>query len=186
MKRAERQQLNHAVRVRDPVAFIQRHDGVEIDDPETGERDAYWDGGYTGNPALFPLFDAALPADIVIININPLERNQLPVTSQQIQNRINEISFNSSLFRELRAISFVQRLLDTGRLEAAEMARLYIHMIADDVLMNDLSVATKLVPTAPVLERLKSAGQKAADTFLEQHMDRLGQESTVDLQAMFN
>jgi len=127
---------------------------VEIEDPDSGRMEAYWDGGYTGNPALFPLFATELPDDIVIVNINPLEREQIPITPQQIQNRINEISFNSSLFRELRAISFVQRLLQEGKLEPGSMARLFVHMIADDDLMTDLSVATKLVPTAPVLHRL--------------------------------
>ena len=66
---------------------------VELFDPETGRNEAFWDGGYTGNPALFPLFQRDLPDDIVIININPLERDELPVTPKQIQNRINEISF---------------------------------------------------------------------------------------------
>lgn len=159
---------------------------VKIHNPETGETDAYWDGGYTGNPALFPLFEDHLPDDIVIVNINPLERNQLPITPQQIQNRINEISFNSSLFRELRAISFVQRLLDDGKLAPGTMARLYIHMIADDQLMNDLSVATKLVPTAPVLARLKNAGRAAADQFLDRDAPHLGTKSTVNLREMFS
>ena len=76
--------------------------------------DAYWDGGYTGNPALFPLFDRALPRDILIVNINPLERPELPITARDIQNRINEISFNTSLFREMRAVEFVQRLIHAG------------------------------------------------------------------------
>jgi len=159
---------------------------VEIENPETGETDAYWDGGYTGNPALFPLFKDSLPGDIVIVNINTLEREQLHMTPQQIQNRINEISFNSSLFQELRAIDFVQRLLDDGKLEPGSMARLFVHMIADDDLMNDLSVATKLVPTAPVLRRLKEAGQAAAQTFLDRDAPHLGKESTVDLRAMFS
>ena len=80
---------------------------VEMFDTETGRGEAFWDGGYTGNPALFPFFDSALPRDIVVININPLEREELPTTPQQIQNRLNEISFNTSLLRELRAIDFV-------------------------------------------------------------------------------
>lgn len=159
---------------------------VEIENPKTGEMDAYWDGGYTGNPALFPLFATDLPEDIVIVNINPLERAETPVTPQQIQNRINEISFNSSLFRELRAISFVQRLLDEGKLEPGSMARVHVHMIADDDLMNDLSVATKTVPTAPVLSKLKEAGQAAADVFLERDLPKVGKSSTVDLRAMFD
>lgn len=159
---------------------------VEIDDAETGRRESFWDGGYTGNPALFPLFDVSLPEDVVIININPLERDALPVTPQQIQNRINEISFNSSLLRELRAISFVQRLLADGSLEPGRMKRVLIHMIADDALMNELSVATKLVPTPYVLHRLKDAGRSAAGKFLAAHKADIGKQSSVDLPAMFN
>ncbi len=158
---------------------------VDIPDPDTGESEPYWDGGYTGNPALFPLYRDNLPADIVVVNINPLERDETPVTPQQIQNRINEISFNSSLLRELRAISFVQRLLDRGQMDEGQMARVYVHMIADDRLMNDLSVATKLLPTPPVLSRLKSAGVAAAEQFLERDFDKVGKESSIDLREMF-
>lgn len=159
---------------------------VEIDDPRTGRREAYWDGGYTGNPALFPLFNTGLPDDVVIVNINPLERDELPKTPQQIQNRINEISFNSSLLRELRAISFVGRLLDEGALERGRMSRVLVHMIADDALMTGLSVATKMVPMPTVLHGLKTAGREAADRFLAAHRDDLGVRGTVDLAEMFN
>ncbi len=158
---------------------------VEIYDPKTERTEAYWDGGYTGNPALYPLFGGDLPDDVVIVNINPLERDEVPKTPQQIQNRINEISFNSSLFRELRAINFVQRLLAEGKLKAGEMSRVLVHMIADDALMNDLSAATKIVPNPVVLNRLKQAGRNAADQFLSAHKGDLGQRSTVDLPAMF-
>lgn len=158
---------------------------VEIDDPETGQTEAYWDGGYTGNPALYPLFARDLPDDIVIININPLERDSVPRTAHQIQNRINEISFNSSLLRELRAIGFVQRLLDDGTLESDRMSRVLVHMIADDELMNDLSVATKLVPNSYVLDRLKTAGRAAADTFLTDHKSDLNARGTVDLTGTY-
>ncbi|WP_263829781.1 patatin-like phospholipase family protein [Ruegeria aquimaris] len=158
---------------------------VRIHDPKSGREEAYWDGGYTGNPALFPLFNRDLPDDVVIVNINPLERDDLPVTPQQIHNRINEISFNSSLLRELRAISFVQRLLEDGTLERGRMSRVLVHMIADDALMNSLSVATKLVPVPQVLLRLKEAGREAAGRFLEAHKLDLGTRSTVDLAEMF-
>lgn len=159
---------------------------VEIADPETGEVEAYWDGGYTGNPALFPLFGGGRPADIVIININPLERIGVPVTAQQIQNRINEISFNSSLMREIRAIAFVQRLLEDGTIDSKRMNRVLIYMIADDELMNALSVATKLVPNAFLLDRLKAAGRAAADSFLAAHKDDLNQRSTLNTEALVN
>ncbi len=158
---------------------------VEIFDPKSGRTEAYWDGGYTGNPALYPLFNNGLPDDVVIVNINPLERDGVPKTPQQIQNRINEISFNSSLFRELRAINFVQRLLAEGKLKAGEMSRVLVHMIADDALMNDLSAATKIVPNPVVLNRLKKAGRNAAEQFLTAYKDDLGERSTVDLPAMF-
>lgn len=152
---------------------------VEID----GE--AYWDGGYTGNPALFPLFGGNLPHDIVVININPLHRDDVPTDPQAIHNRINEISFNSSLFREMRAIDFVKRLVNDGTLGAGSMRNILVHMVSDDVLMNDLNVASKSVANPVVLARLKSAGRAAADRFLNTHFDDLGVRDTVDLRAMF-
>ena len=152
---------------------------VEIDG------DHYWDGGYTGNPALFPLFGNDLPPDIMVVNINPLERYEVPRSPQAIQNRINEISFNSSLLRELRAIHFVQRLLNDGTVPEGAMKRVYVHMIANDDLMRDLSVATKLLPVPQLLSRLKDAGRKAADQFLKDHWSDIGERSTVDMQEMF-
>ena len=158
---------------------------VEMFDTETGQVEAFWDGGYTGNPALFPLFDRRLPDDIVVININPLERSELPTTPQQIQNRLNEISFNSSLLREMRAIDFVQRLLEDGTFKPGRMAQVYTHMIADDALMNALSIATKTVPNAYIIETLKDAGYAAAQAFLDQHFDDLNARSTLNLRDMF-
>lgn len=159
---------------------------VEMHDASTGQTEAFWDGGYTGNPPLFPLFEPELPDDILVININPLEREALPRTPQDIRNRINEISFNSSLLRELRAIEFVSRLIDEGRVEEGAMKRLRIHMIADDALMNDLSVATKLIPIPAVLARLKRAGAEAAEAFLHHHLGDIGARSSADLRTMFD
>jgi len=158
---------------------------VEVTDPETGTLEAYWDGGYTGNPALFPLFAKGLPADIVVVNINPLLRDEVPTSARAIQNRINEISFNASLLRELRAIEFVQRLIAQGRMDDTLMKRVLIHLIADDELMRHLSVATKTVPVPALLHQLFEAGRTAAATFLEQHLDSVGVESSIDLRAMF-
>ncbi len=158
---------------------------VEIPDAITGQPEAYWDGGYAGNPALFPLFAPDLPRDIVIANINPLYRDEVPTTATGIQNRINEISFNSSLLRELRAIEFVQRLLSVGTIPEGAMKHMLIHMVADDGLMRQLSVATKMVATPQVLHQLRAAGRGAADTFLRDHVDRIGIASSVDLVEMF-
>ncbi|MDA7424315.1 patatin-like phospholipase family protein [Thalassococcus lentus] len=158
---------------------------VELPDPLTGNTEAFWDGGYTGNPPLFPLFETAFPDDIVVININPMERRQTPRTPAEIRNRINEISFNASLLRELRAIDFVQRLLDEGAIQEGTRKRLRIHMIADDALMNDLSVATKTVPVPSLLLQLKQAGRRAAGDFLRDHKSDLGTRQSADLRAMF-
>ncbi|MEX0287045.1 MAG: patatin-like phospholipase family protein [Paracoccaceae bacterium] len=159
---------------------------IEIDDPETGRREAYWDGGYTGNPALFPLFNKGLPDDVVIVNINPLERDEVPKTPQQIQNRVNEISFNSSLLRELRAIAFVGRLLDEGKLERGSMSQVLVHMIADDDVMTQLSATSKLMATPRLIHRLRDAGHAAADRFLNAHKGDLGERGTVDLSEMYS
>ena len=149
------------------------------------EGEAYWDGGYTGNPALFPLFDRALPDDILVININPLVREDVPRSAQAIQNRINEIGFNTSLLRELRAIAFVKRLVSDGKVPAGAMKDVLVHMVADDDLMRRLNVATKLVPSRGVIDALFDAGRGAMDGFLSAHRDDLGCRGTVDLTAMF-
>lgn len=158
---------------------------VEMFDSETGQTEAFWDGGFTGNPALFPMFLPEFPEDIVIININPLESTDLPRTPVEIQNRINEISFNSSLLRELRAIAFVKRLLANGTLAPGSMRDLRVHVIADDALMNDLSVATKLMPVPYILGKLREAGYSAADGFLRNHKPDLNVSQTIDLEKMF-
>ena len=159
---------------------------VEFKDPKTNQVEAFWDGGYTGNPALFPLFDGNLPADILIININPLHREDLPRDSQAIANRINEISFNSSLLRELRAIEFVQRLLRSDTIKQGDMKSVLVHMIADDQLMNQLNVATKTIPVPAVLDKLRLAGREATKKFLNDHKTDLNKNETVNLRDMFS
>lgn len=144
----------------------------------------YWDGGYTGNPALFPLF--RMPGrDIVIVHINPIERPGVPKTARDILNRINEISFNSSLLRELRAIDFAHRLIESGRIGRGEMADVLIHSIRDDATMAELNVASKMMPDPALLDHLRAKGIEAADAFLRRHWGELGARGTVDLRAMF-
>lgn len=159
---------------------------VEIKDETSGKLEAYWDGGYTGNPALFPLFQPHLPADVLVVNINLLYREEVPTSAREIQNRINEISFNSSLLRELRAIDFVQRLLQTGKLEQDSMKSVLVHMVSDDALMAQLSVATKTIANPHVLFQLRNAGYAACDAFLEAHFDQIGKTGSVDLREMFS
>jgi len=152
---------------------------VEID----GE--AYWDGGYMGNPALFPLIYSCETSDIVIVHINPLRREKLPRTAIEIMNRVNEISFNSSLMREMRAISFVTRLIDEGKVNSNDMKRLFIHGISTDDATSDLGVFSKLNGDWGFLTHLPDIGRRCADAWLKANFDRLGQESTVDIRQQY-
>ena len=152
---------------------------VEID----GE--AYWDGGYMGNPALYPLIYSCKSADIVIVHINPLNRTEVPRTAADILNRINEISFNSSLMREMRAISFVTRLIAEKHIDDAELKHVLIHGIADDQLMTGLGVASKLNADWEFITHLRDVGRARAETWLAGNFARLGVESTVDIHTKF-
>ncbi len=157
---------------------------VEIEDPATGRTEAFWDGGYTGNPALWPLFPGDLPADILIVSLNPFHRTDVPRDALDIANRINEISFNASLLGELRAIAFARRLIDAGTIPQGAMRAVNLHMVRDDDLMDDLNMATKTLPVPAILSRLREAGRVAMDGFLARHRGDLGMRGTVDLAAM--
>ncbi|HEY7670288.1 MAG TPA: patatin-like phospholipase family protein [Hyphomicrobium sp.] len=152
---------------------------VEID----GE--AYWDGGFMGNPAIFPLIYNCTSKDVIIVHINPIERKKLPRTAPEIFDRMNEISFNSSLMREMRAVEFVTRLIDEGSLDAKKYQRMRIHSIRDDAEMAQLGVATKLNPDWNFLCRLRDAGRRRAEDWLEQNFDRVGHDSSIDLAEIF-
>lgn len=157
---------------------------VEIEDPATGRREAFWDGGYTGNPALWPLFPGDLPSDVLIVSLNPFHRTDVPRDALGIANRINEISFNASLLGELRAIAFVRRLVEGGTIPRGAMKAVNLHMVRDDDLMDDLNMATKTLPVPALLSRLRAAGRAAMDGFLARHRADLGVRGTLDLAAM--
>jgi NTE family protein len=155
---------------------------VEID----GEH--YWDGGYMGNPALFPFFYRCESRDVMIVHINPMERDALPMSAPDIMNRINEISFNSSLVRELRAIDFVGRLLDEEWLKDEyrdRLKRILVHSIRSDQALEDLSVASKFDLSWHFLQDLRDRGRGEAKNWLERHFDRLGETSTVNLKSEY-
>ena len=158
---------------------------VELDDPKTGQREAFWDGGYTGNPALFPLYERDLPDDIVVVAINPMQRADIPKTPGDIQDRVSEISFNASLLSELRAIDFVQRLIREGRMPKGVMKALRVHMIGDEALMAGLNPRSKMSPTPEFVAKMKAAGQAAASLFLAQHSADIGTRASTDLRALF-
>ena len=145
----------------------------------------YWDGGYMGNPAIFPLIYGCTSKDIVIVHINPLERDEVPRTATDILNRVNEISFNSSLMREMRAINFVTRLIDGGIVDGKHLSRLFIHSIFADHVMKKLGASSKLNADWSFLQHLHAAGRQAAAAWIESSFDRLGVASTIDIRAQY-
>lgn len=147
----------------------------------------YWDGGYTGNPPLFPFLRAALTEDVIVVQINPARRTGTPRRSREILNRLNEITFNASLSAELRAIDFVNQIIADGKLRrgtgADEFRQLNIHRIDLGAFGTKLTASTKLKTDFEFFELLRRAGQRAARRFLDCHFDAIGVRSTIDLAA---
>ena len=141
----------------------------------------YWDGGYMGNPAIFPLiYDCDAP-DVLIVQLNPLHRETVPTTAREILDRVNEISFNSSLMREMRAVHFVTRLIDAGKLNSGDYKRMNIHMVEADQDLKPLGASSKMNAEPEFLDHLKAIGRRACDRWLAEHFDQIGTDSTVDL-----
>ncbi|POF32624.1 patatin-like phospholipase family protein [Roseibium marinum] len=155
------------------------YQAVEID----GE--PYWDGGYMGNPPLYPLFYETGTPDVVLIQINPVERREVPKSAREILNRVNEISFNSTLLRELRAINFVTRLIEEGKLSPEDYMKVHMHRISA-VELKPLQASSKLNAEWSFLTELRDIGRKTAREWLDRHYDDIGKRSTIDLQAEYS
>jgi NTE family protein len=153
---------------------------VEID----GEY--YWDGGYTGNPSLFPFFYHVESSDILIIHINPIERPAPPIMATEIFNRITEISFNSGLLHEYRAIAFVQKMIDEKWIKDEFIKKfkyILLHSISTDNALSDLTAATKSSSDWDFLCMLRNRGQAHAGEWLARHFDKVGVQSSFDLKS---
>ncbi|MEM9047870.1 MAG: patatin-like phospholipase family protein [Pseudomonadota bacterium] len=144
----------------------------------------YWDGGYAGNPALYPLYDVEETKDILIVQINPVARPGVPTTAHDIQQRVNEITFNAPLLAEFRAIDFVRRMINAGLLERGKYRKIRIHMIRDDAHLNPLGSSSKLNAEWAFLEHLRDIGRSAAESWLAKHWSDLGVRPTVDIREM--
>jgi NTE family protein len=173
---------NHEVRAEVVLAstclpFI--FQAVEIDE------EYYWDGGYMGNPALFPLIYRCEASDIVVIHINPISRPTVPTTATEILNRINEISFNSSLMREVRAVEFLNRLVDEGRVLTPDIRQVRLHAIEADEVMQHLGAASKLNADWDFLIDLYTIGRKKADAWLRDDFSKVGIKSSIDIQDKY-
>ena len=147
--------------------------------------EGYWDGGYIGNPALYPLIYRCQSRDVVLVQINPLHRPEIPTSARDIVNRLNEITFNGNLLREMRAIEFVGRLLDEEQLSEQKYKRLLMHVIDSHDALAPLNASSKFNAEWAFLLHLHDIGRKAAQGWLAEHVDDLGQRSTVDIKEMF-
>lgn len=148
----------------------------------------YWDGGYMGNPVLYPLFYYTDSRDVIILHINPIERPGPPKKPTDIANRINEITFNSALMKELRAVFFVQKLMDDGWIKdefREKMKYVLIHSIRADTALSDLGAHSKMESDWGFLTMLRDRGRACAAGWLEHHFDDLGVRSTVNLKKEF-
>jgi len=145
----------------------------------------YWDGGYMGNPSLFPFHRSGPCSDIVIVQINPIERKGTPTSAHDIQNRVNEIAFNASLLKELRSIDFVDRLIEEGKLSPTDYRKQRLHLIENQEALIPFGAASKLNAEWEFLEMLRDLGRATAMKWLNANYERVGREQTVDIRAMF-
>ena len=145
----------------------------------------YWDGGYMGNPVLFPFHDSTKTLDYVIVQINPVFRKGAPKTAREIMNRVNEISFNSSLLMELRSIDFARKLIDEGKLDPKVYKRVNIHIISNDEALAPLGASSKFNAEWAFLDYLFEVGRDTASKWLAKSYDMLGVMPTVDVRGMY-
>ncbi|NCO20489.1 MAG: patatin-like phospholipase family protein [Rhodobacterales bacterium] len=145
----------------------------------------YWDGGYMGNPSLFPFHGQTGTDDIVVVQVNPIERKGAPKMPQDIQNRMNEISFNGSLLKELRSIDFVDRLIRQGKLSADNYRQVRVHVVENQLELKPLGASSKMNVEWAFLTKLRDIGRETATRWLDENLADIGNRSTVDLRAMF-
>jgi NTE family protein len=152
---------------------------IEID----GE--PYWDGGFAGNPTIMPLIRECASSDTILIQVNPVERPGTPRTAQEILNRVNEVSFNATLLKELRMIAMLRQVSDPGNSEGARWAQMRIHRVASAT-MTDLGASSKLNAEWEFLTMLRDEGRRSAEEFLTAHASNLGARSTLDIDALLD
>jgi NTE family protein len=150
---------------------------VEID----GE--AYWDGGYSGNPTITPLIRECKSHDTIIIPINPVERKGIPRAASEILNRLNEVAFNAVLLKELRMIALLRRVASIGDKEGEQWAKMRVHNVRSEI-MTELDASSKMIAEWDFFCLLRDEGRRSAQAFLERHADDLGRRSTVDLDTL--
>ena len=150
---------------------------VEID----GE--AYWDGGYSVNPALSPLIKECATADLVLVQINPLARQQTPKSSAEIVDRVNELTFNASLLTQMRAIDFVNRLVAEGAVSHARCKSVRVHRIDGGAALEAFPTSSRTSADGVLINQLFEAGRTSGKEWLAQHAAAIGHRATVDIRS---
>jgi NTE family protein len=152
---------------------------IEID----GE--AYWDGGYAGNPTITPLVRECSSSDTILVQVNPVERPGTPRSARDIVNRVNEVSFNATLLKELRMMAVLRQVSDPGNSEGARWAKMRIHRISSAT-MTELGYSSKLNAEWDFFIMLRNEGRRSAEAFLAAHGGDLGARSTLDLDGLLD
>ena len=143
----------------------------------------YWDGGYSGNPTITPLVRDCASDDTILVQINPVERPGVPRTAREINNRVNEVSFNATLLKELKMIDLLREVANPGDCEGALWARMRVHRVSSEELL-DLGYSSKLNAEWDFLVFLRNEGRRAAEAFLRTHGHDIGRRSTLDIEAV--
>lgn len=145
----------------------------------------YWDGGYMGNPAIWPLIYHSDSEDVLLVQLNPIVRPGTPRHAMDIINRLNEISFNSSLVAEMRAIHFVKKLIKTGKLDAREYHDMHMHLVTPPDTLHDMNASTKMNAEWQFFLSLHASGRAEMDAWLRKHKTSIGTRSTMDIEEHF-
>jgi NTE family protein len=145
--------------------------------------EAYWDGGYSGNPTITPLVRECASKDTILVQINPIERKLTPRSASDILNRLNEVSFNAVLLKELRMIALLRQVADAGNTEGAQWASMRIHRISTEM-MTELNASSKMIAEWDFLRMLRDEGRRSANYFLERHAADIGHRSSFDLDVL--
>jgi NTE family protein len=145
------------------------------------EGEHYWDGGYSGNPAIHPLIYNCTSRDIMLVQINPIKRDKVPTTASEIMDRMNEITFNAGLLAEMRAIDFVKRLIAQGKLDAHQYKDVLMHRIDGGELLEDYNAASKVSTNSQMIHKLCDLGRECTQKWLKQHVDHIGKHATLNI-----
>jgi NTE family protein len=140
----------------------------------------YWDGGYMGNPVLFPFFTESDSEDVILVQTNPIERRETPHSVRDILSRLDEITFNAPLLQEFRAIDFVARLIEAGRLDGTHYKQIRMHLVASEELQK-FGARSKMDADYDFFRELFAIGRDAGAQFLKQNFETIGSRATLDL-----